>query len=159
MFEDKIQLVVFANHLFQLDDVGMVQLAQGLHLTKGDGLFPAVKLAFHLLDSHHLVRLPVRRFPHAAVRAVPELSSHFVSIHRNEPESGGTPTARLRGTVFNQSGHLPRRSAPPIKSMRPLSIDFRPPSRGQGARAPPNESAVRLGHLPENRHKQRHADF
>ena len=124
VLEHEVQLVVLANDFLQLHDVGVVQLAQGLHLTKGDGLLPAVELTLHLLDGNHLVRLSVRRLPHAAIRPVSELLLHLVSIHGFRSRERGSPTRSARLTWYVShlvKNRLPRQSAPPIQPIRPPS--------------------------------------
>ena len=124
VLEHEVQLVVLANDFLQLHDVGVVQLAQGLHLTKGDGLLPAVELTLHLLDGNHLVRLSVRRLPHAAIRPVSELLLHLVSIHGFRSRERGSPTRSARLTWYVShlvKDRLPRQSAPPIQPIRPPS--------------------------------------
>jgi UDP-N-acetyl-D-mannosaminuronic acid transferase (WecB/TagA/CpsF family) len=46
------QLVVLADDLLELDHVGVVELAQALHLAQVHALLPGVELALHLLDGH-----------------------------------------------------------------------------------------------------------
>lgn len=52
VLKDKVELVVLADDLFELDDGGVRELAQRGHLAQRHALLPAVEFALHLLDRH-----------------------------------------------------------------------------------------------------------
>lgn len=57
--EDKVQVVVNPNHLFEFDDLGMIQLSEGLYLSERHALLPRVELLFHFFDGDLFFRLDV----------------------------------------------------------------------------------------------------
>ena len=54
MFKHEEEFIVFPNNFLELDDVRVVQLAEGLHFAEVHALLPAVELALHLLDGDTL---------------------------------------------------------------------------------------------------------
>jgi len=75
------QLVILPDHLLQLHDAGVAQLAQRAHLAQGHALLPRVELLLHALDGHHLARLPVDGAVHRAVGPIAENLGDFVALH------------------------------------------------------------------------------
>jgi len=104
----KVQLVVLADDLLELDDVGVVELAQAAHLAQRNALLPAVELFLHVLDGHHLPSLPVHALVHGAIGAVAQQLGHLVALHC----SLGGPSRRLaRGVSAACWGRQARRGA------------------------------------------------
>ena len=108
VLEHEVQLIVFPNHLRQVDAsakgrgwekrhrdgthllelhyVRVIELPERFDLTQSHALLPRVKLALHLLDGNDLVALPVGRLPHTPVRSISELLYHLVPGRRTGKE-------------------------------------------------------------------------
>lgn len=65
------------------------RLSHATHLAQRQALVPAVELALHALDGHHLARLPVGGLEHAAVCAVAQLRGDAVALHGGGRWAGG----------------------------------------------------------------------
>ena len=77
----KVQLVILSDYLLELDNVGVVELAQAPHLAQGNALLPAVKLLLHVFDCHNLPRLTVHALVHRPIRAIPQHLGDLVPVH------------------------------------------------------------------------------
>ena len=82
-FEDEVKIIVDTNDLFELNDLGVVKLAQRLYFPKGHALLPRVKLLLHLLDGNFFLRLDVYGLDHTAICAVAERLQNLVPFHLN----------------------------------------------------------------------------
>ncbi len=83
------------------------------HLAQRQALVPAVELALHALDGHHLPRLPVGSLEHAAVGAVAQLRGDAVALHGGRWAGGAD---RRRGAAEGGPGWAGR--GPPRCSSR-----------------------------------------
>ena len=108
VLEHEVQLIVFPNHLRQVDAsakrrgwekrhrdgthllelhyVRVVQLPERFDLTQSHALLPRIKVALHLLDGNDLVALPVGRLPHTPVGPISELLYHLAPGRRTGKE-------------------------------------------------------------------------
>ena len=79
--KDKEETVFLTNHLFQLDDVVVVEFTQRLDLSQLHCFVPRGKLCFHFLDGHDFICQFVPCLGHATKRTISYGLNGFVLLH------------------------------------------------------------------------------
>ena len=81
VFKHEVEVVVDPDHLLELDDLLVVEFAEGLDLAEGHALLPRVELLLHLLDGYLLLGRYVDSFDDRAVSAITQRLRDLILIH------------------------------------------------------------------------------
>lgn len=54
-FEHEVKVVIYPDYFFELDNLSVVEFAEGLNFAESHALFPGVKLLLHLFNGNFLL--------------------------------------------------------------------------------------------------------
>jgi hypothetical protein len=81
VLEDHVQLLGDQEHLFEFDDIGMVQFPQRFYFAQVDTLVPSGILLFHFFDSYDLACLYIACLVDRSERTISQNLDSLVFIH------------------------------------------------------------------------------
>jgi hypothetical protein len=81
ILKHKMQIIVNANYLLQLYNVGMTKFSQRFHFPQRHALFPTEELFFHGLDGDNVAGLLVGRLLHITKGARAYVAYDFIFVH------------------------------------------------------------------------------
>ena len=81
ILKDHIELVRYQEHLFELNNVGVIQFPQRFDFSELDAFVPISIFLLHLFDSHHFSRLSISSLVDSTKRTISQCLYRLIFLH------------------------------------------------------------------------------